>query len=147
MESNGVHRELERKANELRANLDRHLDELHERRERLVDTARSFTRPPLSLLLGAAAALAVGVVVLQQVRARRRPVSLRALLGAGHLQREKGLLRRGLEKGGLSLVALAVQRLGQRGLDRWLPEAPEPEPLELGAMSGSHDGAGEQEYR
>jgi hypothetical protein len=146
MESNGVHRELERKANELRANLDRHLDELHERRERLVDTARSFTRPPLSLLLGAAAALAVGVVVVQQVRARRRP-SLRALLGRGLPLREKGLLRRGLEKGGLSLVALAVQRFGQRGLDRWLPEASEPEPMELAAKSGPHNGSGENEYR
>jgi hypothetical protein len=44
----------------------------------------------------------------------RRGSSLFSRFGS---PREKSLIVRGIENGGLSLIALAVQRLGTRGLD------------------------------
>jgi hypothetical protein len=86
---------------------------------------RALTPAPRSLIIAAATVFAAATFFALRSRGRRRS----SIFGRRTpSSAEKGLLLRGLEKGGLSLIALAVQRLGTRGLDHWLGAEALPEP-------------------
>lgn len=113
---------LEERAARARVKLEHSLDELDERKDRLVDAAKSLSRPPTSVIVGAAVGLAATAFIVQRVRARRRRTSFRGLLD-DRTQREKSFLVQGLQNAGLSLLTLFIQRLGARGVDRLLGQA------------------------
>ena len=134
-QSNGVHRELERRAAEVRAGFDPagdpklrddpSLEVLDERSEHSGAVVRALQPPPKALIIATATVFAAAAFFALRSRNRRRPSIFGRLTPS---PAEKSLLVRGLEKGGLSLIALAVQRLGTRGLDRWLGTEALPEP-------------------
>jgi hypothetical protein len=119
---------LEQRAEAVRTRLERRLDALDERREHLVELARKATHPPVSIVLLGTATLVGAVVVAQQLR-KRRPTRSRgfgaAMLGVP-AQKPEGFLVKAFKRAALSFVATLVQRVSTRGLDRWLPETPEP---------------------
>jgi hypothetical protein len=113
---------LEDRAARARVRLEHSLDELDERKDRLIEAAKSLSRPPASIIVGAAVGLAATAFIVQRVRARRRRSSFRGLLEARTPQ-EKSFFVQGLQNAGLSLLTLLVQRLGTRGVDRLLGQA------------------------
>lgn len=127
---NGEGREqLERRAEAVRARLERRLEALDERRDHVIMLAKKATRPPVSIvLLGAATFVGAAIVVRQFTK--KHP-SRGKRLGAAVLgvpaQKPEGFFVRALKQAALSLVATLVHRVGARGLDRLLPEA-EPAP-------------------
>jgi hypothetical protein len=115
---------LEQRAEAVRSRLERRLDALDERRDRLVELAKKASRPPVSVVLIGAASL-VGVAVLAH-QLRKRP-SRRQRLGAAVFgvpaRKPEGFLAKALKRAALSLVATLAQRAGTRGIDHFLPEA------------------------
>ena len=119
---NGLERgELEQRAEAVRSRLERRLDELDERRDRVMQVARAAARPPLNVvLLGTASVVGVELFVHQL---RRRP-SARQRVGSRLLNvpaQRPSFLRRAIEGAALSFVTLLAQRLSARGLERFLP--------------------------
>ena len=122
---NGHRRELEQRAEEVRSRLERRLDALDERRDRVVELVKKAASPPISVALLGTAAVVGAAVVIHQVRQRshRRP---RRFVQA--VRQPDGFVAKVLKRAALSLVATLVQRMSQRGLERLLPEAPVPQP-------------------
>jgi hypothetical protein len=119
---------LEQRAEAVRSRLEHRLDALDERREHLMDLAKKATHPPVSIVLIGAAAVVGAVVVVQQLRQRRPSRGQRfgaALLGVP-ARKPESFLAQAFKRAALALVASLVQRVGTRGLDRLLPEAPAP---------------------
>jgi|EndMetStandDraft_4_1072995.scaffolds.fasta_scaffold65047_3 hypothetical protein len=115
---------LERRAEAVRARLERRLDALDERRDHLVELAKRVARPPVSVvLLGAATAVGAAVVI-HQIRKKRPSRSQR--LGAAMLgvpaRKPDSFLVKAFKRAALSFVATLVQRVSTRGLDHLLPE-------------------------
>jgi hypothetical protein len=127
---NGERRaQLERKAEAVRARLERRLDALDERRDHLVELAKRATRPPVSVVLIGAATLVGAAVVVHQIRKQRPSRSQRlgaAMFGAPALEPESFLVK-AFKRAALSFVAALVQRVSTRGLDHLLPETPRAE--------------------
>jgi len=117
-EANGHREQLEQRANEVRAKLERRLNLIDERRHRVVDLARAATRPPTSIVLLAAAGAVAALFLFQRVRARRSPVERLLRLLERTNQPEASPLVQNIKKATSSLAVLAVQRAGKRGLDR-----------------------------
>lgn len=114
---------LELRADQTRERLQDRLTRLNERRLRVVEHARAAMHPPTTLIVAAAIGLAAVVLLTRRMRARRRERSLLARLGrllTPPRVPEKGIVVRGLERAGTSLVALGAQRLARQGLDNWL---------------------------
>lgn len=122
---------LEQQAEAVRARLERRLDALDERRDRILDIARQATRPPISVIvLGTVSVVGIALLVHQLRKPRRRSIS--SLLAAAQSEKPKGLLSKAFERAALSFVATFAQRVGTRGLDRLLTEGPsEPHHLEV----------------
>lgn len=139
-QANGVHREVERRAAaadgqsrfapgaDPALQADPLIEEVDEHLEPAGAEVRTLT-PPKSLIIAAATVFAASAFFVLRSRSRRQA----SLFGRRTpSSAEKSLLIRGLERGGLSLIALAVQRLGTRGLDHLLgaetlPEAAPPQ--------------------
>jgi hypothetical protein len=131
-EANGHREHLEQRAAEVRSRLEQRLHALDERGEHVVEMARAVTRPPASVLILAAAGIAATWFIVKRVRARRAPrLRLADLFLPAAPPPQKSLIVQGLEKTAASLLTVAVQRLGRRGLDQLLAEPsgePPPEP-------------------
>jgi hypothetical protein len=130
--TNGDRREqLEHRAAEVRRRLEQRLDVIDDRRQQLTAIARAAIRPPVSVVLIAAAGAVTTALVVRGIRRRRsREQSWAALLApAQEPAREGGLFANAFKKAALSLIAVAVQRLGTRGLDLLLAEAPAVPPV------------------
>ncbi len=116
---------LEQRAEAVRTRLERRLDALDDRRDRLVELAKHATRPPVSVVL-VGAATAVGVLIVAQ-QLRKRRASSRHRLGGGWMggppRRPESFLAKAFKRAALSMVATLVQRISARGLDRLLPES------------------------
>jgi hypothetical protein len=121
-EVNGHREHLEQRANEVRAKLEQRLGMIDERRHRVADAARAAARPPTSIILFAAAGAAVALFLMQRVRARRARAQRLMRLLQPAAPPEKSLFVQSMQKAATSLAVVAVQRLGRRGLDRWLAE-------------------------
>jgi hypothetical protein len=122
-ETNGHREHLEQRATEVRSRLEQSLHALDERGEQVVDLARAATRPPASVVILAAAGIAAAWFIVKRVRARRAPrLSLADLFLPATPPPQKSLIVQGLEKTAASLLTVAVQRLGRRGLDTLLAE-------------------------
>jgi hypothetical protein len=130
-EANGHREHLEQRAEQVRAKLERRLKLIDERRHRVADVARAATRPPTSFVLLAAAGAAAAVFIIARIRARRSPLErIARLLQPAVPPPEKSLFVQSIQKAATSLAVVAVQRVGRRGLDRWLAESPDsPTPL------------------
>ena len=115
--------ELEQRAEAVRSRLERRLDELDDRRDRVMQVARAAARPPLNVvLIGTASVVGVALFVHQL---RQRP-SARQRVGSRLLNvpaQRPSFLRRAIEGAARSFVTLLAQRLSARGLDRFLPAA------------------------
>ncbi len=121
--SNGSGRAaLEQQAEAVRSRLERRLDELDERRDRIVEVARMASRPPASVvLIGAASAIGVALLIHQL---RKRP-STRRRVGARVFDvpaQQDGFVVKALKGAALSFIATLAQRLSARGVDRLLQE-------------------------
>ena len=120
---------LERRAEAVRARLERRLDALDERRDHLVELAKRATRPPVSVVLIGAATVVGAAVVVHQIRKKRPSRSQR--LGAAMLgvpaRKPDSFLVKAFKRAALSFVATLVQRVSTRGLDHFLPETPRAE--------------------
>jgi len=130
--TNGDRREqLEHRAAEVRRRLEQRLEVIDERRHQLTAVARAAIRPPASVVLIAAAGAVTTALVVRSIRRRRsRQQGWPALLGAAQERpREGGLLANALKRAALSFIAVAAQRLGTRGLDLLLAEAPTVPPV------------------
>jgi hypothetical protein len=129
-EPNGHREHLEQRAAEVRSRLEQRLHTLDERGEHVVEVARAATRPPASIVILAAAGIAATWFIVKRVRARRAPrLSLADLFVPAQPPPQKSLIVQGLEKTAASLLTVAVQRLGRRGLDQLLAEpSSEPSP-------------------
>jgi hypothetical protein len=132
-EPNGHREHLEQRAAEVRSRLEQRLHALDERGEHVVEVAKAATRPPASVVILAAAGIAVAWFIVKRVRARRsRRLTFADLLApALPPPPQKSFIVQGLEKSAASLLTVAVQRLGRRGLDQLLAEhsheaGPEP---------------------
>ena len=129
-EPNGHREHLEQRANEVRAKLEQRLHVIDERGHRLADVARAAVRPPASIVLCAVAGAAAALFFIHRVRARPSLAErLARLLQPAELPERKGLFMHGLQEAATSLAVVAVQRVGKRGLDRWIAEpgaAPSP---------------------
>ncbi len=110
---------LEDRAERARVRLEHGLDELEQRKDRLIEAAKSLSKPPASIIVGAAVGLVATAIIVRQVRARRRRSSLRGLLES-RVHQDKSFVTQGLQNAGLSLLTLLVQRLGTRGVDHFL---------------------------
>jgi hypothetical protein len=122
-DSDEPRRLLELRAAEVRGRLEDRIDRLNERGHRMVATARAAVRPPTTVILAAAVGLAAVLLIARRVRARRRQQTVLSRLGRllePERGREKGVVVRGLERAGTSLIALGAQRLARQGLDAWL---------------------------
>ena len=113
---------LEARAAQTRARLAHTLDELDERKGRLIQAAKTVSKPPTSIIVGAVVGVAATAFIVQRLRARRRRSSFRGLLEA-RTRPEQGIVARGLQSAGLSLLKLLAQRLGARGVERLLGRA------------------------
>lgn len=117
--------DLEREADAVRDRLSQRLALLDSRKDRLVDSVKAVSRPPLSLLLlGAGAAIFATVLIVR--RLRHRPSELENLI-AEFLQESKLLppppdspLRRALKRGVTSAVTLGLREAGKYGVARLL---------------------------
>lgn len=121
-EANGHREHLEQRANEVRAKLERRLSLIDERRHRVADVARAAARPPTSIILLAAAGAAAALFLFRRLRARRSRVQQFSRLLQPAAPPEKSLFVESMQKVATSLAVIAVQRVGKRGLDRWLAE-------------------------
>jgi hypothetical protein len=121
---NGERRaQLEQRAEAVRARLERRLDALDERRDHLVELAQRATRPPISVVLIGAATLVGAAVVVHQIRKRpSRGQRLSATMLGLSAPKPEGFLVKAFKRAALSFVAVLVQRVSTRGLDRLLPE-------------------------
>lgn len=126
---NGERRsQLERRAEAVRARLERRLDALDERRDHLVELAKRATRPPVSVVLLGAASVVGAAVVVHQIRKRpSRGQRLGAALFGVPARKPEGFLAKAFKRAALAFVATLVQRVSTRGLDHLLPETPRAE--------------------
>jgi hypothetical protein len=118
-------KQLEQRADAARSRLERNLEVLDERRERFTSVARAAARSPLTVVLIGAVGLTATVLIAR--RMRRRPSVLERIFrelaaSAPPPPREDGLLAKALKRAAVSLVVGTVQRLGTRGVDRWLAD-------------------------
>lgn len=127
--TNGDRREqLEHRAAEVRRRLEQRLDVIDDRRQQLTAVARAAIHPPVSVLLIAAAGAVTTALVVRGVRRRRSRQNWAALLSPAQEPARESLLANAFKKAALSLIAVAVQRLGKRGLDLILAEGPAATP-------------------
>jgi hypothetical protein len=121
---------LEQRAEAVRSRLERRLDALDERRDRVLAFAHRATQPPVNVILIGTASL-VGVAYL--VHRLRQGPSRRQRLGSSWMgaapRRRDGFVKKALKRAALSFVATLAQRLSTRGLDQLLPEEPAPRRL------------------
>lgn len=133
-ETNGDRIEqLEQRAREVRSRLEQRLDLLDARRQRMVDLARAATRPPASIALMAAVGATAAAIIVYKVRQRQRPAArlqraFAPLVQRAPLPESDGMIMRAVKRSVVSVITLAIQRLGKQGLDRLLaePEAAPP---------------------
>jgi hypothetical protein len=135
-DTNGERRtRLEQQAEVVRARLSRRLDALDERRENVVELVKKATRPPVSIVLLGTATVVGALIVAHQLRKHRPSRSQRfgqAMFGVPpSTPKPEGFLVGALKRAALSFVAMLVQRVSTRGLDRLLPEAPPPKVPEV----------------
>jgi hypothetical protein len=124
-EPNGHREQLEQRAAEVRSRLEQRLHALDESAEQVVDVARAATRPPASIAILAVAGIAATWFIVRRVRAHRAPrLRLSDLFQPAPPPPRRSLIWQGLETAAASLVTVAVKRLGQRGLDQLLADAP-----------------------
>jgi hypothetical protein len=115
---------LERRAEAVRARIERRLDALDERRDNVVEFVQRATRPPVSVVLLGAATVVGAAVVVHQIRKRSPSRGQRfgaAMLGLP-VRKPEGFLVKAFKRAALSFVATLVQRVSTRGLDHLLPE-------------------------
>jgi hypothetical protein len=129
------HREhLEQRANEVREKLEHRLRLIDERRHHVTDVARIATRPPVSIVLLAAAGMAAAIFIVQRLRARRAPTAaqlLVQLLQPPSPPPEPSLVGQRLRKAATSMALVAAERIGRQGLERWLAQpSAHPGPLD-----------------
>lgn len=126
-------KQLERRAEAVRSRLEQRLDLIDHRAHRLVNVARAATSQPAAVALLAVAGIAATILVVRGARRRnvgpgqRLGSALQPLFGryAGPaVPRAEGFFVRALKRAAISLVAVAVQRLGTQGMDRLLAGAP-----------------------
>ena len=103
---NGRREHLERRAAEVRSELERRLDVIEERRQHLIEAARTVSRPPTSVIVLGACGAAAALLIARRARASRRPASLSGLLTE---LRQKSFVVRGLERAAVSLIAVVVR--------------------------------------
>jgi len=118
---------LEQRAEAVRSRLERRLDALDDRRDRVLAFAQRATQPPVNvILIGTASLIGVAYLVhrLRQGPSRRQRRSS-LLLGPAPRRRD-GFLAKALKRAALSFVATLAQRVSTRGLDQLLPEEPPP---------------------
>lgn len=115
---------LEQRAEAVRSRLERRLDALDERRDRVVALAQRATQPPVNVILIGTASL-IGVAYLVH-RLRQGPSRRRGSFSRVPTRQRDGFLKKALKRAALSFVATLAQRLSTRGLDQLLPEAPAP---------------------
>lgn len=128
--SNGDRLEsLEREAAASRSRLNERLSVLDGRKDRLVQSVKNATKPPLSLLVLAGVGIAATVLIVRRIR-RRRVGSLERVatqwLAALEPPAPPSPLFIALKRGAISLAAQGVQELGRRGMERWAPPHPGP---------------------
>ena len=116
---------LEREAEVVRNRLSHRLALLDGRKDRLVDSVKAMSRPPLSLLL-LGAGVAVFATVLIVRRMRHRPSELEKII-AEFLLESKLLppppdspLKAAVKRGLASAVTLGLREVGKRGVARLL---------------------------
>jgi hypothetical protein len=127
--TNGDRREeLEHRAAEVRRRLEQRLNVIDDRREQLTAVARAAIKPPVSVVLIAAAGAVTTALVVRGIRRRRNRQSWAALLSPAQEPARESLLANAFKKAAMSLIAVAVQRLGTRGLDLLLAEGPAAAP-------------------
>lgn len=128
--SNGNGRaQLERQAEAVRTRLERRLDALDDRRDRVVEFAKRAAHPPVSIaIIGTAAVLGAAVVAYQLHKRSSRRQRVGAHLLGTPPSKPEGFFMAAFKRGALAIVATLVQRLSTRGLDHLLPEEP---PLRL----------------
>lgn len=118
---------LEQRAEAVRSRLERRLDALDERRDRVLALAQRVTQPPVNvILIGTASLVGVAYLVhrLRQGPSRRQR---RSMLTRPSPRQRDGFVKKALKRAALSFVATLAQRLSTRGLDQLLPEeAPAP---------------------
>jgi hypothetical protein len=115
---------LERRAEAVRARIERRLDALDERRDHVVDLVQRATRPPVSVVLLGAATVVGAAVVVHQLRKQRPSRGQRfgaAMFGLPTRKPESFLIK-AFKRAALSFVATLVTRVSTRGLDHLLPE-------------------------
>jgi hypothetical protein len=129
---NGERRaQLEQRAEAVRTRLERRLDALDDRRDRVVELAKKAAHPPVSIaLLGTAAVLGAAIVAYQIHKRPSRTQRVGASLLGVPASKPEGFLMKAFKRGALAFVATLVQRVSSRGLDRLLPEEP-PRRLEV----------------
>jgi hypothetical protein len=110
---------LEDRAAQTRERLAHTLDEIGERKGRLIQAARTVSKSPTSVVVAAVVGVAATAFLVQRLRERRRRSSFRGLREAPTRQ-EKGILAQELQSAALSLFKLFVQRMGARGIARLL---------------------------
>lgn len=121
-ETNGHREQLEQRANEVRAKLERRLHLIDARGHRLSNVVRAATRPPTSIVLLAVAGAAAAVFLIHRARARHSFTErLTRLLQPPAPPEKKGLMH-SVQEAATSLAVVAAQRVGKRSLDRWLAE-------------------------
>jgi hypothetical protein len=122
--------QLEQRAEAVRTRLERRLDALDERRDRVVELAKKAAHPPVSIaILGAAAVLGAAVVAYQIHKRPSRPPAIG--WRSAPMSKPEGFLMKAFKRGALALVATLVQRISTRGLDRLLPDEQPPRRLEV----------------
>ncbi|MDQ2643118.1 MAG: hypothetical protein M3020_04840 [Myxococcota bacterium] len=121
--------ELEREAAAARSRLNERLAVLDERKDRLVQSVKGATRPPLSLVLIAGVGLAATVLIVRSLRRRRVGALERVAtqwLAALEPPAPPSPVVNALKRGAMTLVAQGVQELGRRSVERWAPSHPGP---------------------
>ena len=123
--SNGDRLEtLEREAAAARSRLNERLAVLDERKDRLVQSVKGATRPPVPLLILAGVGIAATVLIVRGLRRRRVGALERVAtqwLAALEPPAPPSPVMSALKRGAISLVAQGVQELGRRGVERCAP--------------------------
>ncbi len=118
---------LEQRAEAMRSSLERRLDALDERRNRVLELAKKAAHPPVSIALLGAAAVVGAVVIARQIQKRpNRSQRIAASLFGPPPRKPQGFLMKAIKRSALAFVATLVQRASTRGLDRLLAEVPAP---------------------
>jgi hypothetical protein len=115
---------LEQRAEAVRSRLERRLDELDERRDRVLAFAQRATKPPVNVILIGTASLVGVAYLIHRLRQGPSRRSRRSAWMAPPPRRRDGFLTKALKRAALSFVATLAQRLSTRGLDQLLPETP-----------------------